>query len=153
MKSLPLAAALVLMAFPVAAQDQRALAQQYVELPTVQKMMDDLFAPEALANGVLAQLPPGMQVTPNQVARLGTTMATSMESLRPRMVELLIAGSASTFSAPELEALIAFYQSEHGAAIMEKMPVFMQATMQQMAPDVQAIQVELGPQIEAILRE
>lgn len=33
------------------------------------------------------------------------------------------------------------------------MPVLMQSTMQQMAPNIQALQMELGPQIEAILRE
>ena len=153
MKFFPLASALVLMALPASAQDNRALAQQYVELPTVQKMMDDLFAPEALAGGVLAQLPPDMQVTSDQATRLGTTMAKSMATLRPRMVELMITGSAATFSAPELEALIDFYQSEYGAAIMAKMPVLMQSTMQQMAPNIQALQMELGPQIEAILRE
>jgi len=153
MKLFPLAIAFAVMAFPAASQDNRALAQQYVELPTVQKMMDDLFAPEALAGGVLAQLPPGMQVSQDQATRLGETMAKSMASLRPRMVELMITGSAATFSAAELEALIAFYQSEHGAEIMAKMPVLMQSTMQQMAPNIQALQMELGPQIEAILRE
>ena len=109
MKLFPLAVAFALMALPAASQDNRALAQQYVELPTVQKMMDDLFAPEALAGGVLAQLPPGMQVSQDQATRLGETMAKSMASLRPRMVELMITGSAATFSAAELEALIAFY--------------------------------------------
>lgn len=153
MRFLPLAAALVFAALPVSAQDTRALAQQYAALPSIQKMMDDLFAPEALASSVLAQLPPGMPVTQDQATRIGTIMSETMRTLRPRMTELLISGSAESFTADELSALIGFYESEHGAAIMQKMPMMMQSTMEQMAPDIQAMQMELGPQIEAILRE
>ena len=64
----------------------------------------------------------------------------------------MICGSAQTFSAAELQALIDFYGSEHGAAIMTKMQPFMAPVMGQLAPEMQALQAKVGPEIAQIMQ-
>ena len=147
-----LAAATVVLTLPAFAQDTTALATQYVNMPEVQNMITDMFSPTSMGAQVAATLPPGVTITQDQQQQIGEVMSTAMNDLRPRMEELMISGSAATFSAAELEALIAFYQSEHGAAIMTKMNSFMTTVMGQLAPEMQAMQQRVTPQIIEIMQ-
>lgn len=79
-------------------------------------------------------------------------MSEAMNELRPRLEELMVTGSAEVFTAPELQALIDFYRSEHGAAIMSKMQPLMAQTMGQLAPEMQALQQRVAPEIIKIMQ-
>ena len=80
-------------------------------------------------------------------------MSQAMNELRPRMEELMISSSAAVFSADELQALIDFYASEHGASVMTKMAPLMANVMGQMQPEMLALQQKVGPEIAKILQE
>ena len=153
MKKLYLATALVLLTTPLFAQDATELAQQYVEMPEIQNMITEMFSPTSLANQMAATLPPSVKITDDQKQRIGEVMSAAMNEMRPRMQELMVSGSAQTFSTDELQALIDFYGSEHGAAIMTKMTPFMTNVMGQMAPEMQALQATITPQIIKIMQE
>ncbi len=153
MKKLCLATAFVVLTTPALAQDATELATQYVYMPEVQSMITDMFSPTTLANQVTSSLPPGMSITDNQKQRIGEVLSTAMNDLRPRMEQLMISGSAETFSTDELQALIDFYGSEHGAAIMTKMNPFMTSIMAELGPEMQALQAKVTPQIVEIMQE
>ncbi|WP_333815447.1 DUF2059 domain-containing protein [Tabrizicola sp.] len=129
------------------AQDVQALAEEYVHMPEVQQMMTEMFSPASMAAQFKTGLPPGTVLTDSQMERIGALMSETMTQFRPRMEELMIASSAKHFTAEELQALIDFYKSEHGAAVMAKMQPYMQDFMGQMMPDImtamQAIQGDI----------
>ena len=123
-----------------------ALAQEYANLPGVQGMMDEMSSPQAMAAQFGTQLPPNVQLSPEQQLQIGGILSGVMQELRPRMTELMISGSAETFTANELEALIAFYSSEHGASVMTKMQPFMLGVMAKIGPEMQQAQQAVLPQ-------
>ncbi|WP_170578301.1 DUF2059 domain-containing protein [Ruegeria arenilitoris] len=135
------------------AADNQALAKEYVKLPDVQLMMDNMFSPEGMAAQVAATLPPGVTVTEDQLQRIGVVMSGAMQSLRPKLEQQMIDSSADLFSAEELSALIDFYGSEHGSAIMGKMQPFMQQTMGALSADMQRVTLQVTPELAKILQE
>ncbi len=147
-----IAASFSLLATPLFAQDTTALAQEYVNMPEVQSMITDMFSPQTMGAQVAATLPPGVTVTPDQQQRIGEVMSEAMNDLRPRLEELMVTASAESLSTAELEALIAFYRSEHGAAIMTKMSSFITKVMGQLAPEMQAMQQRVTPQLIEIMQ-
>lgn len=153
MKALIHAAAFALLSTPALAQDVTELAQQYVDMPEVQNMITQMFSPEAMAAQTVASLPPGVTMTETQQARVGAVLSAAMTDLRPRLQEIMVSGSAEVFSAAEMQALIDFYGSEHGAAVMGKMSPFMANTMGALAPEMQEMQAKVMPQIIKIMQE
>lgn len=153
MKHLIHAAAFALLATPTFAQDTTALAQDYVDLPAVQSMITAMFSPETMGEQMANSLPPSITLSPAQQTRIGEVMSAAMNKMRPRLEELMVSGSAETFTAAELDAMIAFYQTEHGAAILTKSAPFMTKVMGALAPEMQALQTEVGPEINKILQE
>ncbi|WP_298858220.1 DUF2059 domain-containing protein [uncultured Sulfitobacter sp.] len=147
------AAAFVLLATPLFAQDTQELALQYSQMPEIQKMMDEMFSPASMSAQLAASLPPGTKMTTSQKTRIGEIMSKALGGLRPRLEEIMVASSAETFSADELKALIAFYSSEHGASVMTKMSPFMASVMGSLAPEMQAAQAKMAPQIIEIMQE
>lgn len=146
------ATALCLAFSPAAqAQDVQALAEQYVGMPEVQQMMTDMFSPESMAAQFKTGLPPGMTLTDNQSSKIGALMSEAMNGFRPRLEALMIESSAKHFSAEELQALIDFYKSEHGASVMAKMQPYMQDVMGTMMPEMMTVMSEIGPEIQAIM--
>lgn len=150
---LALAFALTLATSPLAAQDLRALAAEYADLPEVQMMWDDVFSPTFLAQQFRLGVPPEIEIPEDKLARIGEVLAAQMELLRPELRDMMVSGMAAEFSAPELEALIAFYKSEHGASVMTKMQPFMANYTAQMMPRMQAMQEAVLPEIIAIVEE
>ncbi len=147
-----LATALCLALAPVAmAQDVQALAEEYVAMPEVQQMITDMFSPESMAAQFKTGLPPGMELTDSQSERIGILMSETMNSFRPRMEELMISSSAKHFSAEELQALIDFYRSEHGASVMAKMQPYMQDIMGTMMPEMMTAMQNVGGEIQTIM--
>jgi hypothetical protein len=152
MKRLHLAAAFVLLSTPTFAQDTTALAEQYTNMAPVQNMITTMFSPEAMGNQIALSLPPTISLSDEQKGEIGVLMSTAMNELRPRLQELMISSTAQTFTAPELEALIGFYGSEHGASIMTKMQPLMANVMAELAPEMQAMQAKVGPDIVRIIQ-
>lgn len=153
MKRSLLAAAFGLLTAPVFAQDTTGLAAQYVNMPEVQNMLTEMFSPTAMGDQIAASLPAGMALSDEKKQRIGAVMSEAMNDLRPRLEELMISSSSDTFSAEELQALIDFYSSEHGASVMTKMTPFMANVMGQLQPEMQALQLKVGPEIAKIMQE
>jgi hypothetical protein len=152
MKRLSLAAAFALLTTPVFAQDTLELAKQYTNMPEVQNMITAMFSPKTMGEQVALGLPPGVTLTESQQTEIGQVMSAAMNDIRPRMEELMITSTAETFSVDELQALIDFYGSEHGANIMTKMQPLMTSVMGQLGPDMQALQANVTPDIVRIMQ-
>lgn len=135
------------------AQDVRGLAEVYADLPEVQSMWDDLFSPLSLANQFRLGVPMSVDISRDKLDRIGALLSRQMEALRPNMRALMIDTMATSFTADELAALIAFYRSEHGAAVMTKMPLFTTRYSAALAPMIQSAQREVAGAIAAIMAE
>jgi hypothetical protein len=147
-----LATALCLALTPAAmAQDVQALAEEYVRMPEVQQMITDMFSPASMAAQFKTGLPPGTELTDSQSQRIGELMSKTMNDFRPRMEELMITSSAKNFTAEELQALIDFYKSEHGASVMAKMQPYMQDVMGSMMPEMMTAMQNIGGEIQTIM--
>jgi len=135
------------------AQDAELIeaATEYANLPGVQKMIDDTFAPATFANQIRASLPPSMGVTQEQLDELGQLMAEKLSLLRPEMEQAMITGAARHFTLEEINALSEFYQSPLGSSIMTKMLPFFQETMSFIMPRMIQASQELSPEINRIL--
>lgn len=153
MKRLLLAAAFGLLTSPAFAQDTNALATQYVNLPQVQNMMSEMFSPTTMAKQFAASLPANVSLSEDKKQQIGVVLSEALREMRPRVEELMVDISASSFSAGELRALIDFYSSEHGAAVMEKMPLIMTTVLSRLQPEMQALQLKMGPEILRIVQE
>lgn len=100
-----------------------------------------------------ARLPPGIQLSDDQRERIGVIMSEGMMRVRPRLEQLMVEGMATNFSVDELQALIDFYSSEHGATVMRKMQPFMQQVMGELGPELNAMQKEMIPKVVKIVQE
>lgn len=143
-------------ALPVAAfaQDEVTnLAQDYVDLPEVQRMMEDMFSPGSMLAQFESGLPAGVALSEDQRDRIGTLLSDAMRTLQPEMENVMVSASAKVFTADELRALIDFYSSEHGASVMAKMQPFMQETMSVMMPRIQSQMESVTPQLIEIIQE
>ncbi|MEC8196523.1 MAG: DUF2059 domain-containing protein [Pseudomonadota bacterium] len=151
MKHITLAALLSLSLSSAQAETAAELAKTYVNMPEVQQMMTDMFSPQSMAAQVMASMPPGVTLSEAQQTAIGELMSDEMNTLRPKLEELMEATTAEVFSAEEIDALITFYSSEHGAAIISKMGPMMQQVMGGVAPDMQAMQTRITPKIIEIM--
>lgn len=154
MKRILAAAALALaLARPVHADDAalRAAAETYAGLPDVQAMMDELMSAETLSANLRASLPPNMNPTPQQIARVGEIMEGAMRPLRPELERAMIEAMIRNFTLDEIEAVTDFYRSPAGAAVMRKMQPFMQDTMAAIAPSMTEFQTAVLPEIIKVL--
>jgi hypothetical protein len=140
-------------ATPLTAQSTLELARQYAEMPEVQVMFDDMFAPEVLAEQFRLGVPAEVEISEAQLEKIGVVMAEMMAQLRPGLTEIMIDGMAKAFTAEEITALIDFYGSEHGAAVMRKMQPYMQDVMAQFIPLINAEQQKILPELVAIIQE
>ncbi len=147
------AAFLLCTGLPTMAEDTRTLAEEYAALPGVQQMMNDMFSADAMAAQFAASLPPEVQLSDAQRAKIGALLSDAMIGMKPEVERLMIEGSAKVFSADELQALIDFYSSEHGGAVMTKLQPFMQEVMGDMAPAIHETMQGVTPQIVEIIQE
>lgn len=151
MKHIALAALLSFSLSTAQAQTSEELAKTYVNMPEVQQMMTDMFSPQSMAAQVMASMPPGVVLSETQQVAIGELMSSEMNTLRPKLEELMEATTAEIFTAEEIDALITFYSSEHGAAIMGKMGPMMQQVMGALAPDMQTMQTRITPKMIEIM--
>lgn len=132
--------------------DTAALAREYIELPSNQAMVDDMFSAEAMAANFLLGVPPGTDIPAEKVTQIGQVLSEGMATIRPKMMAEMEATMTTLFTEPELEALIAFYKSEHGATVMQKTQGMMQTVMANIAPEMNAMQQETLPKILEIMQ-
>ncbi|MEC7764637.1 MAG: DUF2059 domain-containing protein [Pseudomonadota bacterium] len=144
---------LILAAAPALSRDLRDLAEDYATLPQVQAMWDDALSPLHLANQFRLNVPLSVDVSSDQMDRIGDLLAREMTALRPMMEAVMVDRLTDMFTAEELEALVEFYQSEHGASVMQKMPMFTTLYSAELAPMMQAAQREVAPEIARIMAE
>ncbi|MBO9478931.1 DUF2059 domain-containing protein [Shimia sp. R11_0] len=146
-----LALCLPLFATSVQAQSAADLAQAYTQMPEVQQMMDDMFSKDSMISQMKLSMPASIELTEKQWNDLGTLMSGEMQGFKPKLEALMQDTMATSFSEDELQALITFYSSEHGASVMTKMPLMMQSVMTNMGSDLQAMQQRVTPQIIEII--
>ncbi len=138
---------------PTWAQSRSELAEQYSALPAVRQMMDEMFSPAASAAQFKATLPPGFEITDDQLLRVGEVMSDVLIGLQPRMVELQKAAIADVFTEEEIQAMIDFHSTDIGARILIKTQPMFTAVMGQLTPEiVQAMGAKQG-EISDILSE
>ena len=148
------AVALVLLtASPAWAQSRAELAEQYSALPAVQQMMSEMFSPESSASQFKATLPPGFEITDDQLFRVGVVMSNVLKGLQPRMVELQNAAIAEVFTEEEIRAMIEFHSTEIGARILIKTQPMFTAVMGQLTPEIVQAMGAKQSEISAILSE
>ena len=149
-----IAAALIgaVLAAPAMAQDTRALAENYADLPAVQDMMDAMFSPEAMAVQFRAGLPPNAPITDAQVGEIAQLLSRELDTLRPRFSEVLVATTAEVMTAEELEAMIGFYSTDIGASVLRKTQTIMSVFTQQLGPEIAGLQQRILPEVAQILQ-
>ena len=125
-----------------------ALVREYAGLPAVQAMMAAMFSPETSAAQLAATLPPGISLSDDQLARIGTILSAEMISFQPRLEVLMIEGMMQAFTEEEVQAMIDFYSSPVGASILLKTQPMFTSIMAQMGPEIQARM--LGRQAEIL---
>ena len=150
-----LACALMLSAAPGFALDQARTeaAERYAALPAVQAMMDDMLSARSLAGQIMNSVPGGTEISDTQLSRLSAVLADVLMDLRPELETTMITNTAALFTLDEILALTAFYDSEHGAAIMAKMQPFMQETMSHLSPKIMSRVQAVTPEIIKIMQE
>ena len=114
----------------------RDAAQRYIESQGMQAMMDEMLAPDAMADALRAQF--GEQVPEDVMSQIVVIATDELQDLRPAMEEAMIEAAAETFTLDEIEAQIEFYQSPEGASVIAKMQPFMGSFYEAIGPEFQA---------------
>ena len=150
-----LAFALALLAFAGTAQAQSRieLARQYVQLPGVQKMMTEMFSPDTMYEQMKASIPPQAKISNSKKRRIGNVMSQAMMQLLPTLNKIMIRDAARVFTKAELKAMISFYSTPEGSAILAKTVTFSNRALGQLAPQMQQMQEAVAPAIIKIMKD
>lgn len=148
----PLALA-CLTAAPLSAQDVTEAARAYAELPAVQRQIDEMFAPDMVAQFFRAGVPASVEISPDQMARIGAILSEAMLEKKPEVMNVMVAQMSALFTVEEIEALTDFYESDAGASAMAKMQPYMQGVMVSMTEVMGPVQQAVLPDIIEILEE
>ncbi len=151
--SLAFALALVAFAGTAQAQSRLELARQYVQLPGVQKMMVEMFSPETMYEQMKASIPPNAKISNSKKRRMGNVMSQAMMQLLPAFNKIMIKDAARVFTKAELKAMLAFYSTPEGSAILSKSVTFSNRALRQLAPQMQQMQQAVAPAIIKILKD
>ncbi|MBC3875154.1 DUF2059 domain-containing protein [Undibacterium flavidum] len=130
-----------LAAFPASAADapaSDASIKQLIEITNSKKMLDGLMPQmDAMMKSSMQQALAGNKMTAEQEAvvlemqkELATLLKNEMtwETIEPMFLEIY----KKSFTQKEIEGMLSFYQSPAGQAVIKKMPLVMQMTMQMM---------------------
>ena len=142
-----------LTAAPLAAQDVAAAARAYAELPAVQRQIDDMFAPDMVAQFFRAGVPASVEISPDQMNRIGAILSEAMLARKSEVMNVMVTQMSALFTVAEIEALTSFYQSDAGASAMAKMQPYMQGVMVAMTEVMGPVQQSVLPDIIRILEE
>ncbi|MBF9044281.1 DUF2059 domain-containing protein [Rhodobacterales bacterium HKCCE4037] len=151
MRALTFALALAVTPLAANAQSVEELAREYAALPAVQEMMAAMFSPEASAAQIAATLPPGMDLSEQQLTDLGNLLSEELTDFQPRLEVLMIEGMVETFNEEEMQAMIDFYSSDVGRSILVQTQPMFTNIMTQLAPEMQARMMGRQNDIMAII--
>ncbi len=119
-----------------ATEETRELAARYLSLPAIQKMNDDLYGGNVIDSMMAMQ-----DSLPEEIRKqLATILSEEFAKIRPGMEEAMIESAAATYSAEELQAMIAFYESPEGASVAVKTAPFTQKTFEIFGPQMEEFQ-------------
>lgn len=138
--------------------ERRAQVEELLVAMKADGMMDAIYGQ---MNGMINQMQAQMQIKDSERAELEAfnakvvklvTEEMSWDKLKEPTIDIYV----KHFSEKELADMLAFYQSETGKAMVEKMPALMQESMQmtmaiaqQMMPKIQALSEEFKKELEA----
>lgn len=151
--SATLTIALFILASGAHAQSRTDLARQYVELPAVQNMMDDMFSRDAIYAQFKAGFPKHIKISNAKKRRIGGILTQGMAHLRPALTKIMISEAARTFTKAELVAMVDFYSSKIGASILSKSSRLTTRSMVRLSPHMQAIRKSMAPAIYKIIKD
>lgn len=154
MKTLRLMFALLACAGGAFAQEsdaaKRALAREVIAASQVDKMLDAMTA--QMKQMATQMLPLPADVTPEKRQQaekfFGKVMDVSMASAK-EMLTKVDGIYATVYTEAELKAMLAFYKSPEGQAMIAKQP----QVMQQMMPLIQQMQRDLLPKLQQMAME
>lgn len=165
MKAIFVALTMTLSASALASQPTDASVRELLKVTESQKLVDASEAQmDSVMRATMQQALKGQTVTPDIQESLddmrGKMIALMRQEMRwdvlePKFLDIY----KQSFSQAEVDGMLAFYKSETGRAVIAKMPVVMQHTMQMMQqmmlalmPKLQAVQKETMAEVKAKLR-
>ncbi len=109
-----------------ATEESLALAERYLTLPAIKRMNDQLYGGNVLDSmlGMQTDLPEEVKAT---MARI---LKEEFARIRPDLDAVMIRTAAETFTIPELEAMIAFYETPEGESVAAKTAPFATKTFE-----------------------
>jgi uncharacterized protein len=128
------------MAAPADSTAREALVRRYFKAMEFERLMDSMVA--SMTPVMVEQTAKhNPELTAEQRQMIADVVQQAMhEVMTPKLIEMNVSIYAEAFSESELRALVTFYESPEGRAIMRKTPALM--------PKAAAIARELMPQME-----
>lgn len=100
-----------------------------------------------------ASIPPSAKISNAKKRRIGNVMSQGMMHLLPSFNKIMIRESARTFTKGELRAMITFYSTPEGSAILAKSTTLANRSLRSLAPQIEQVQKAVGPAIIKILKD
>jgi len=121
---------------------KQALLQRLDKVINFDSMMDQM------SRGMMPAMMQGMRkanpaITDAQAKDLSDIAIAVMAKYTPRMKARMFEVYAETFSEDELRALVEFYETPNGRAVIQKMPLLMQRFAPMMATLIPEIQADM----------
>lgn len=134
-----------------------AVATEIATMMTDPAIMDQMFAPEAMAgvapdlSAMCAAIPADQQAACTQrmegssatLQSVQTEMMDKAKAMQPQLMQDMGAIMARTYTGEELAAMHAFYKSPEGQAILQKQPQVMAEFMPAVMARLQPLQLEM----------
>ncbi len=157
MKRLVLAAALLLSApFACAAPPSDAQIDTLMDTMDMRKVVNDMMAQMDSVSRNMGKTMLGENVSAEQQKKFDRVLSEQQILARKtltweKLSPIYHRVYAQLFTADEVQAMTAFYGSEHGRSIMTKMPQAMQLSMQEMMPLLQSMMQDMQKTISSEL--
>ena len=144
-------------AAPSTEAEKAAMATEIATMMTDPAMMDQMFAPEAMAgampdmSAMCAAVPADQQAACTQrmegssatLQSVQTEMMDKAKAMQPQLMQDMGAIMARTYTGEELAAMHGFYKSPEGQAILQKQPQVMAEFMPAVMARMQPLQLEM----------
>ena len=143
--------------FAHAAPPNDAQVDALMDTMDMRRTLDEMFVQMDTMSESMGLQILGVDATPEQRASLKRITAQQQGVMRKAlswdtMAPIYRRIYTRLFSAGEVEAMTAFYGSEHGRSIMRKMPQAMQLSMQEMQPMMQTMIADMQKTLETELK-
>ena len=144
-------------AAPSTEAEKAAMATEIATMMTDRAMMDQMFAPEAMAgampdmSAMCAAVPADQQAACTQpmegssatLQSVQTEMMDKAKAMQPQLMQDMGAIMARTYTGEEIAAMHGFYKSPEGQAILQKQPQVMAEFMPAVMARMQPLQLEM----------